>query len=158
MTSVENQRLLREPLGKAKILSHHLNFLFFINITNLEKGYEALLHNSETLKVNPADDLTLKSYAQLETNVIKIQDILEKLRYRKPRKAKNKRGLVNGLGSIIKFISGNLDDNDLQIINANIGKLRVNQNSINTNIDRVTSFANQIFLRFANVTATLNQT
>ncbi len=41
-----------------------------------------------------------------------------------PTRNRNKRGLVNGLGKIIKFISGNLDQEDYDTLEAQITALQ----------------------------------
>lgn len=78
---------------------------------NIDKSYESIgvLHELPGLK---------------ETIIItklKLNEDQNKLNLLWPR-YKNKRGLINGLGSVIKFITGNMDANDAQSLNDIIEK------------------------------------
>lgn len=55
-----------------------------------------------------------------------------------------KRGLINGLGSIIKFITGNPDNDDLKLINTQTNTLTKNTNSLFKQQESFTVFANDI--------------
>lgn len=54
---------------------------------------------------------------------MKIQQLESKLDSLLPH-VRNRRGLINGLGTILKSISGNLDDDDGQNILAELNKSR----------------------------------
>jgi hypothetical protein len=73
---------------------------------------------------------------------MQIGDALLKFNYR------SKRSLIDGLGSAIRFITGNLDQDDLKEINSNIDQLFKNQEKIIKQVNKYTSFANHITKRY----------
>lgn len=58
--------------------------------------------------------------------------------------SRSKRSLIDGLGTAIRSITGNLDQNDLTEINANLEALFKNQKGLIEQINKYTSFANHI--------------
>lgn len=77
-------------------------------------------------------------------------------------KGRNKRGLVNALGYVIKLIAGNPDSDDLNEINSNLQNLFNNQSKIIQKINKFTSFANHLTDRYyqdqKEIFLSLNQT
>ncbi|XP_045462011.1 uncharacterized protein LOC123672072 [Harmonia axyridis] len=141
-----------EPLSQAKILDHYHNFLFFINITNLQINYDQLNYNFNALQKNRTiDELSHRIYLQLKSNLAQIEQILHKFINKKV-----KRGLANFIGKGIKFITGNLDDDDLKTINENIESLHQIKNSEIERINKLTSFANHLTQRYSEDLALLN--
>lgn len=61
---------------------------------------------------------------------------------------RSKRGLINVLGTTIKYITGNLDNNDLIEINKNIDSLYKNQEKVIKQMDKYTTFANHLTTRY----------
>lgn len=58
-----------------------------------------------------------------------LKQVEEKINQLSPEtKVRRRRGLINGLGSVIKFITGNLDNDDLQQIEARLKSLENNNN------------------------------
>lgn len=51
---------------------------------------------------------------------------------------RNKRGLINVLGSVFKFVSGNLDASDGERYNAAIKELQTNQQNIISHFNKHT--------------------
>lgn len=82
--------------------------------------------------------------SMLHSNCIKIEEQLEKLRFR----ARTKRGLFNFVGTAIKYLTGNPDENDAEVYEKNFDILFKNQDKIVKQIDKYTSFANQITERY----------
>lgn len=80
----------------------------------------------------------------MKQNCIQIERELLKF---KPRR---KRALINALGSTIKFVTGNLDQNDLDNINTNLNILFMNQEKAIKQVEGYTSFANHITERYTN--------
>ena len=123
MNKIEGNSFFEEPLGEVKILDHYHSVIFYINTTKLFHSYEILFHNSQELKYTTLiNNFIHKTQSTLDLNLKRIWEQLNKLDSKR-----TKRGLINGLGSIIKFISGNLDDNDLRTINENINRLYNNK-------------------------------
>ena len=77
-------------------------------------------------------------------------DLFNKFEYiETPVKYRSRRGLFNFLGSAIKFITGNLDDNDLDIITNNLQMLKNTQVNIMHKINEFSSFAGNLIKRFS---------
>lgn len=81
-----------------------------------------------------------------------IEQILQKFVNRKVR-----RGLANFIGKGIKFITGNLDDDDLKTINENLENLHKSKSSEIERINKLTSFANHLSQRYSEDLAILNE-
>lgn len=69
---------------------------------------------------------------------------------------RNKRGLVDGLGNLIKKITGNMDNNDAIQINEQIRILQDNELLIKTNVNDQTKLNSQMIQRFENITKFIN--
>ena len=61
---------------------------------------------------------------------------------------RRKRGLINGIGSIIKTITGNLDNTDAEYYDQTIDKLKRNQNQIITTVNQQISLSDEIIQNF----------
>lgn len=135
----------REPIGEAKILEHYHRFFFFVNLTELRLGYNLLLDNKNLLKNRSNNDThTFRLYKQLVTNCDEIEQLFQKFDH------KSKRALANILGKAIKFVTGNLDEDDLTNINANLDKLYKNQNVELDRLNKLTTLANHLSQRYSN--------
>lgn len=152
VSQIRSNGYFKEPHKPVKLLDHYHHFLFYMNITKLESSYLTLKRNGELFQYSPMDKLTNKIHLHLHSNIKMIEQILNKLNYHR-----SKRGLINALGSVIKFIAGNPDDNDLQMINENLQTLRENQNAEISKLNQLTSFANHISKRYAEDIHFLNE-
>lgn len=140
-------------MSNAKILDHYHNFLFFINITHLTDNFDQLNYNFNALQKNRTiDEISYRIYHQLKNNLDQIEEILRKFVNRKVR-----RGLANFIGKGIKFITGNLDDDDLKTINQNLEELHNSKSSEIESINKLTSFANHLSQRYSEDLAQLNE-
>lgn len=153
MTRIRSNGYLEEPKGDAKILDHYHNFLFTVNISKLELGYSVLQDNIKKIGVKVDDRVTNRIRTHLDGIIGEIKDQLNKFNGSK----RNKRGIINGLGTAIKFITGNLDDNDLKTISENIAKLEKSQNREIEKINQLTSFANHVTTRLNKGTELINE-
>ncbi|KAF5284052.1 hypothetical protein FQR65_LT13598 [Abscondita terminalis] len=80
----------------------------------------------------------------LKENINAIENQLHKF------KSREKRALLDFLGTAIKYITGNPDNNDLININKNLNLLFENQDKMIKQMDKYTSFANHITNRYSN--------
>lgn len=104
----------------------------------IKTGYERLIH-----KVDLGDIKHNLIYIENLAKTINTSDHLEQTLYYKIQKAheklsgfypkRSKRGLVNALGKVIKFIAGNPDQDDLNLINQDIELLETSNNNIINN-------------------------
>jgi hypothetical protein len=147
-----------ETLGNVRIVNHYHSFMFYFNTSQLRDVHSTLYDNLQTslivghLKTGKWDNLTDKLFNTLYGNINKSREILDKLDFKR-----QKRGLVNGLGTLIKFITGNADNNDVQTINTHLDTLYKTQRSEIVKIDSLTSFANHVSQRLKAETETINK-
>jgi len=83
------------------------------------------------------------SYKQLDNAFINLQ----KLKHGEINQRK-RRGLINFLGSSIKFVTGNLDHEDLNEINSNFKNIRMNQIKTMHKLNQLSSFAGHVTDKF----------
>lgn len=130
-----NPGVLPFKLGSARIqLSRH-TFLHKIPLAKLELEIQKCSYYMDKIdEVQKTDDGVSSyfyysksiSYAQLHklVNNFKLIKPSAKFTYR------SKRGLINGLGNIVKFITGNMDNNDQIRIEESLKQLQGSQNNI----------------------------
>jgi len=112
--------LLKINLGQPKIiqshkyLTHRINLQDFIDgVINFERAINQLKKNSDS------NDAIESLSAKLQQLKVRVEMLLPKKRQR--------RGLINGLGSVVKIVKGNLDDADGRRINDNLKTITENQ-------------------------------
>lgn len=86
----------------------------------------------------------------------KIAQLREKIEILTPS-GKQKRGLVNGLGSIVKSITGNMDANDGQEIEEKIDTLKEKERNLTNALLDQEAFNNEIQIRFQDIAKGINQ-
>lgn len=139
--------MLQLKLGTAKTITDYTNLIHIIKLdsysNNVAKIEESLKH------------FTLSHYnkGSLEVTKYKLTDLKNKLNSITPR-YRNKRGLFNGKGSAIKFITGNMDSNDASHINEIIFNLTSN---VQTETNRQSVLNTKIIERMENITNHINR-
>lgn len=121
----------------------------YFDLDNLISEYK-YLHNQYGTFIN----LTLKNsnykrelYNYIKTANYTITLINDKLMmFNVPKRTK--RGLINGLGSIIKQITGNLDYDDEIYFDSILNQLKQSQNQISTQLNKQYSINNEIIQKF----------
>lgn len=141
--TIEPNGYFSENLGPAKLLSHYHKFYFYFNITNLEVSYYKILSNVMTIDSRESTPIIRQLVNVLKENCKLIEEQLSKFKHRE------KRALINILGTTIKYITGNPDNNDLIEINKNLNSLFENQGKIVKQMNKYTSFANHITNRYS---------
>lgn len=86
---------------------------------------------------------------QIEYLTNKLDKVLSQLQSLEPNRVK--RGLVDGLGSVIKSITGNLDHTDALKYNEAIETLETNQNKITSEFNNHISLSKEWMLKHSNV-------
>lgn len=146
----DNYGLLPLRLGHAKVIETYKRFIHIINLTNYEQSIEEIRKSLDTLENDQTNSDTVKianiKFSQLE---LKLQTLLPK--------HKLKRGLIDGLGTIIKTITGNMDANDAININEEIKKLNLNQNILEIETNQQISINKKMIERFDNITRHINE-
>lgn len=151
MTPIKTSGLFQEHLGNAKIFDHYHKFYFSINLTNIEYGINKISTNLPTIKRHASDSQSLQNYASLLQEFGNLKETFNKISHKRP-----KRGLINILGSAVKFVTGNLDNDDLITINKNLETINKLQESEIAKISEITSFAAHITRRYEGDIAKIN--
>ncbi|KAF5306341.1 hypothetical protein FQR65_LT07365 [Abscondita terminalis] len=138
----ETNGYFSETLGTTRCLSHYHSFYFYFNITDLKLSYYKLLNNVVMLDTINTSPMSIALLTMLKENCKLIEDQFAKFSSRK------RRSLIDGLGTLIKYITGNPDNNDLIEINKNLEILFNNQKDIVNQMSKYTSFAGHITKRY----------
>lgn len=125
--------LLPFKLGSMKLITHYHTFLQNIELTNIDNNINDI-QIQLTRATNKLDNYTRTLYEfQIDSLNAKLDKASSHLKSLKPNRFK--RGLVDGLGSVIKSITGNLDhldaiqyDNALKALNDNQQQIVIEQN------------------------------
>lgn len=124
-----------------------------IHIIRLDEYKENIDRITDSLRT--FDNITELSES-LKITGSKLKEVNNKLLSIIPRK-RTKRGLINGLGTIIKGITGNLDASDAERINRQIDIILGNENSLKSEFSQQTKLNTQMIERFGNITKHINQ-
>ena len=139
-------------LGEAHVyLTSHYSYYQY-NLSEIISEYYKLISHKEKLIDNINKNITyvnsLKTYTNiLEFNCVRLQDKMKIINTKR-----TKRGIINGLGTIIKTITGNLDSNEgrkykqlFNKIDSNMQKLQKQKvENIRINKEMITKFNYQI--------------
>lgn len=141
--------LLPYKLGLMKLTTHHHTFIQYVQLSVIENS----LHSLQTQLVTCQNQLTNDTYVLYEIQIKylanKLDNVLRQLKSLEPNRAK--RGLVDGLGSIIKSLTGNLDHEDALKYNEAIKTLENNQNKITDEFNNHISTSKEWMSKHTNV-------
>lgn len=138
---IESDGYFPETIGPARLLDHYHKFIFSINISEIENNIQTILNYSSEIRTT--NKLTNQLHSQLMKSIEATNSEFHKFSHKI-----TKRGLVNLFGKAIKFIAGNPDDDDLQILNSNIETLFQNQKESIQKINSVVSLAHLLTKKF----------
>ena len=137
-------------LGKTHLYVNSQFSFYYYNLSSINSEYLKLMSNKDDIFNHLNNNLTfeLKTYI----NVLKFncEQLTNKIKIITSHR--NKRGIINGLGTIVKTLTGNLDANDgrkyeelFEKINKNIFKLQ-NQNfeTVKLNKEMISKFNTQL--------------
>lgn len=159
----EGPGILPFRLGPMNLISHYHTFIQFTDLSLIENNISTV----RTQITETANRLKNETFWLFETQVeylnYKLDKALDQLKTLEP--TRKKRGLVDGLGSIIKSITGNLDQTDANNYNKAIQILQENQdksileynNHISLNKEWM-SYHDQIVSQIVENQAKLNET
>lgn len=145
-----NIGLLPLKLGRAKLMEYSHNLIHFYDLKTIDSQVKKL-----KLKTDELGNLTDKNirYKNETSNYFKVLNFVKekvdiKLSEIIPKTSRRKRGLFNGIGSIFKSITGNLDATDGEHYDRLIQQLRENQNKITGSIKMQSSLSVKLIDQF----------
>ncbi|XP_074027861.1 uncharacterized protein isoform X1 [Leptinotarsa decemlineata] len=157
----DNPGLLPLKLGNAQNKIDQWSFIQIFDITDIVNEFNILRDRLHQLK-STIDNKTQGSNYQVEFyNSYYLTELLEKkiitqiYQINPSIRRKQKRGLIDGLGSIIRSITGNLDQNDAEKYDRAIEILSSNQNKMKTLISDQITLLQRSIDNFRNNTQTL---
>lgn len=145
-----NPGLLPLQLGTAYNKIDSWTFIQIFDLTNIIEEFLTLTKRSEYLKTVFKNDVHDKNFAIEFHNSLRILNSLQnkiatQINQFNPKNKRFRRGLVNGLGTLIKSLTGNLDVNDAEKYDTSIKLLSDNQTKIKTIVkDQITILQNSI--------------
>ena len=110
-------------LGPAFVIESTHNLIHIIDLDYYHQHIQNLT-NSITIfeKLSTQNDT-------IQLSKMKLDNAKSKLNTLTPYK-RRKRGLINGLGTVIKTITGNMDENDAKQINSQINELMTHKKTL----------------------------
>lgn len=154
----DNPGLLPYKIGNAQLTNNKWSFIQIFDLNGLIDNFDAINKQYDSLKSTLSNSILLAEFnnSYLITDNLK-QKIEEQFYQIFPMNNRVKRGLINGLGSIIKTITGNLDQEDAHRIEKNIKVLRKNQYNLKFAIIKQTSLLNDSINTFQNLVKNISK-
>lgn len=141
--------LLPMKLGTAKIILGHNNLIHIVRLEQYQETIDRIRQTLENFEhVNEMKD-------SLSTTRKKLDELDHKLHTLLPNR-RHKRGLINGLGTLIKSITGNMDSNDALHLNEQIEFLLNSDRNITNKINKQNRLNHEMIERFENITQHIN--
>lgn len=141
-----NPGILPFKLGTAKIKIATHTFLHYINLTALQNQIDSITYQYEKLEdiINSSEtEHKLPLFETYKHLSYEVNVVNQKLKSISPAN-RQKRGLINPLGSLVKYITGNLDQQDAKEINNNILELENKQNKIINKVNKQISLTSSL--------------
>ncbi|XP_031789078.1 uncharacterized protein LOC116418037 [Nasonia vitripennis] len=126
--------------GVGRIIENYHYVHFFINTSSLKRTYGRILTDYTILSSRKE----LKNSSLLMEARLLCQEIYQDLQEIAPFGGRRKRGLINGVGKMIKYIFGNPDSDDLEKINNYLENFEKQQNEDISVLNKSISCMNQI--------------
>ncbi len=152
--------LLPFQIGDSLIVKFYQKLVFYRDLESVKDKIDAVQRYVENIKTsmsyfkNSSYDKELSNYAQiLETSA---HEISKKFKSIVPH-SRTRRGLINGLGSVFKSISGNLDANDGIRYDEAISALNSNQAKLQDNFNKQISVSQKMISKFNSTLSIIQQ-
>ena len=141
------------PQGIGRIIKNYHYTHFSINTTTLRQTYYRILTSYTILSSrNELRDSNLLKQAS-----ILCDEIYHNIEQVAPKNKRVKRGLINGLGTVIKYIFGNPDANDLEKINNYLNLLEQQRQKDIVTFNNTITIINKISKNINNNTDIINR-
>lgn len=147
--------LLPFNLGTTRIISHYHSFLNYINLSYIQSKVDII--KSKVSEFRPK--LTNKNFSLFEPHMDYLTSKLNKISAQLEtfEHSRHKRGLIDGLGSVIKSISGNLDQTDAVKYDNAIKILQENEHRLESQINQHVSLSKIWILHNTNLIANITK-
>jgi len=144
------EQIAKLDLGQARLIMGYKQFNHIVEVGEYTENILGLKKALESIQSNeiPRDTVSI-----LKT---KLQKVKDKLYTILPRQ-RQRRGIFNGLGSIIKVVTENMDANDQEKIEKALEDKEQRTNKISKIINEQTEFEKEIIIRFNNITDHINK-
>lgn len=147
-----NQGILPIKLGNAHLQTTHWTYIHKIDLKPFKKEYDNLRHSFSALAVSFNKSKVGPQYAtEFNNNILLIENLfgkLDGLLEQITPHTRRRRGLINALGSIVKAITGNLDQDDAQKYDELISKLLNSQDTLKFAMENQVSVMNNAISGF----------
>lgn len=138
--------------GKDTKIIQNLNLhLHTVNVEMIQGNIDLIAY---ALKIFCKNNLTSDFHKVLERRIIKLSENFQRL---KPINHRQKRGLINALGTVIKSITGNLDNNDLFEINRRLDDSTTKTNNLIDNNNRQIIINNRLQSKLNDIVLHMNE-
>lgn len=125
----------------SKIIEGRWMIIHSLDIKPILDSHDWLIEKVHSVLIQPEQENVKHMYDRIGTIITHIEEICNHLNIQ----SRIKRGLINGLGSIIKSITGNLDEEDLLHIQRDLETLRSSYNTqISVTKDSLEEYNHQI--------------
>ena len=129
----ESPGILPFRLGTTRLISHYHTFIQTVNLHDIRHKINILQSQLSNFKTKLANDTYMLYELQVDYLTNKLSILLDHLDTLDS--SRNKRGLVDGLGSVIKSITGNLDYRDAARYDSVLKSLDHNQDKLITELN-----------------------
>jgi hypothetical protein len=145
----EGPGILPFKLGPSKIISHYHSFIQPVNLQELKSNINSITSQLDT--IDPEFNNKTRSLFEPHLNYLKNKVISLSRQLQTFEVVRVKRGLIDGLGSIVKSISGNLDYTDAIHYNNAIKALQDSDRTLEAEINNQVSLSKEWSSRYTNV-------
>ena len=118
---------------QVNIIKEYRSFIHTVNFSKYEESYQMIKN-------------TVKEIEDPIPSTIKflMNDLEKELNFFKFQHHRQRRGLVNALGVGIKFITGNLDEDDLNQINERLAAMETNEENVSKFSKNLVNFSSHL--------------
>ena len=125
-------------MGNAQKPTNHWTFIQIFDVTKIINEFYKINNKYELLREHIDNKTAYKteffnSYAIIDNLKNKIVNRKDQIL---PTKTRKTRALINALGSIIKTITGNLNQEDAEKFDQNLNIIRQNENNLKVALDK----------------------
>lgn len=147
----ENEGYIPIKGNDIRIIDHYCRIYHLINLTDYYYTIEIIDDNIKSLYDSVSDLIPMLDTTQNNFNLLKIKldNLSPNFRVR--------RGLINGLGKGIKFITGNMDSDDEKEIRSLLTNLTAISNANSLELGHTARISKTLSLQIQNVTAHINR-